>query len=322
MNRGTWLRLTGSFRALTLLAVIVLLGAVVPRAAAELEKPRVLVLVSNESAPYQQSVEGLTKRLDALGIGGGADIVRLNVESEGVDDILSSHIENKPNVIVAVGSLALQARLRNNFDAPTVATMILDDDEVKKAPRTAGICLRFPIETELQWVRKLLPDSKNIAVMYDPKENGALVERAKTVATRFGFQLQAHPVEAPRDLPGEMEDIARNADVLWGIPDQVVTTPQTARPILLFSFRNRIPLVGLSASWVKAGALFALERDYEDIGAQTAEVVASILSGTDPKSIAIAAPRKVVYQINLKTARQMKLSLPGEMIKGAAEVIE
>ena len=49
-------------------------------------------------------------------------------------------------------------------------------------------------------------------------------------------------------------------------------TPQTAEPILLSTLKNKIPLVGLSSSWVKAGALYALDRDYVDIGLQSGEL--------------------------------------------------
>ncbi|MFO0732606.1 MAG: ABC transporter substrate binding protein [Nitrospiraceae bacterium] len=54
-------------------------------------------------------------------------------------------------------------------------------------------------------------------------------------------------------------------------------TPHTAEPILLSTFRNKIPLAGLSTSWVKAGALYALDRDYLDIGSQCGEIAGKIL---------------------------------------------
>ncbi len=93
-----------------------------------------------------------------------------------------------------------------------------------------------------------------------------------------------------------------------------------AQAILLYSFRNRMPFSGLSASWVKAGALYALERDYEDMGAQCAEMAEKVARGRRPASLPPAKPRKVVYTLNLKTAEHLKLSLPPELVEGAAEV--
>jgi hypothetical protein len=59
-------------------------------------------------------------------------------------------------------------------------------------------------------------------------------------------------------LLGALAALTNSADVLWGIADDMVMTTETARSILLFSLRNRLPLIGLSGAWVKAGALMAL----------------------------------------------------------------
>ena len=86
--------------------------------------------------------------------------------------------------------------------------------------------------------------------------------------------------------------------------------------------RNRIPFVGLSQTWVKAGALYALDRDYEDIGAQCGELAVKILQGTSPSALPPVTPRKVVYSINLRTARHMKLDISPGALRDAQAVIE
>jgi putative ABC transport system substrate-binding protein len=99
-----------------------------------------------------------------------------------------------------------------------------------------------------------------------------------------------------------------------------VLSLQTAEAILLFSFRNRIPFTGLSNSWVKAGALYALDRDYLDIGAQCGEMAHRILSGAAPSALPPARPRKLTYAVNLRTAEHMKLEIPAALLKGAERV--
>jgi putative ABC transport system substrate-binding protein len=138
----------------------------------------------------------------------------------------------------------------------------------------------------------------------------------------MGLTLFAQAIETPRDIPGALNRLAGAVDVLWGLADHVVLSPETAQPLLLFSLRNRIPFVGLSASWAKAGALYALDRDYGDLGAQCGELAMAILDGRPPESLPPASPRKVVYAINLKTARHMKITLPDGLVRGAAEVFE
>ena len=167
-----------------------------------------------------------------------------------------------------------------------------------------------------------MPGQRNIGVLFNPAENQGRIDEATRAAKDMGLNLHARRVETPKDLPAALESLSNRADVLWGVADQVVLNPQTVRPILLFSLHNRIPFVGLSATWVKAGALYALDRDYGDIGRQCAEMAVKILQGTAPRSIAPAPPRKVVYSVNMKTARILKLDIQSGLLQGAVAVVD
>jgi putative ABC transport system substrate-binding protein len=157
-------------------------------------------------------------------------------------------------------------------------------------------------------------------VLFNTKENRDKVESAARVAQGLGLKLVMREVQTPRDLPQALDSMANQADALWGIADQMVLSPQTAEPILLFSLRNRIPLAGLSTSWVKAGALYALDRDYVDLGAQCGDMAMKVLQGARASSLPLTTPRKVLYSLNLKTANHMKLDIPQPLIDGAQQV--
>ena len=72
--------------------------------------------------------------------------------------------------------------------------------------------------------------------------------------------------------------------------------------------------------WVKAGALFSLDWDYRDLGAQCGEMALQVLHGVPPGSIPAAVPRKVLYSVNRNTAQQMKITIPGQFLQGARNV--
>lgn len=96
----------------------------------------------------------------------------------------------------------------------------------------------------------------------------------------------------------------------------------TAQAVLLFSFRNDIPFVGLSAARVKAGAIYALDWDYEDVGKQCGELAPKILNGARAGGIAPVSPRKLTYALNLKTARHMRAQIPDSLVRGAVQVFD
>ena len=80
-------------------------------------------------------------------------------------------------------------------------------------------------------------------------------------------------------------------------------------------------LAGLVLWLVAAGALYALDRNYADIGLQCGEVAGKILGGAKAGSIPVTGPRKVAYSLNLKTASVLNVEFPEDILKGAQQVI-
>jgi putative ABC transport system substrate-binding protein len=94
----------------------------------------------------------------------------------------------------------------------------------------------------------------------------------------------------------------------------------TAKEVLLASFRNKVPLIGVSDNWVKSGAFYALSWDYTDLGLQCADQAIKLLSGTPVRSIPPEHPRKVTYTINTKIAEHMNIDIPESLLKNAKMV--
>ena len=79
--------------------------------------------------------------------------------------------------------------------------------------------------------------------------------------------------------------------------------------------------MGLSSAYVRAGALFALDCDYDDIGKQAGEVALLILCGNSPYEVPITTPRKIYLSINQKTAERIGIEIPAALLKIAEEVV-
>jgi len=296
------------------------LGSPGPRWAHGAE-PRVLVLVSHSAPPYSDALAGFRDYLRQRGIAVTLDVQSLDGDGGKAAAIVQETRRSKPGLVVTLGSLATQAAAQGlGRDTPIVATLVVSADELRKAPNMTGVALEFPIETQLQWLKRFLPAARTVGVLYNPAENQPRIAAATPVAARMGLALEAQPVPSPRDLPLALESLGRRVDVLWSIPDTLVLNAQTAQQVLLFSLRQRLPFVGLSSAWAKAGALYALDWDYVDLGAQSGQLAGQILQGTLPGAIPVTSPRKVSYVINQRTATQMRLELPETLVRGAREL--
>lgn len=284
------------------------------------EDLRIAVITSQETPPYQDVASGFFDFLKKEGINADFDHYGLSGNAGKASQVISDIKKRPPRLILTIGTLATQIALREVDDTPIIAGLVSNMDTLRNSKNATGVVLDFPLVTQFEWMHKLLPEIKIIGVLYNPKENQAKIEAAIQAAKKEGLILLPKEVETPRALPDALESLARNVDLLWGINDQLVLSPQTAEAILLFSFRSGVPFVGLSSSWVKAGALYALDRDYKDLGAQCGELAIKILQGTKPSMLAIVPPRRTLYSLNQKTADHMKLEFSPLVMKNAQQV--
>jgi putative ABC transport system substrate-binding protein len=299
--------------AVALLLVFALCHASEGTAAPE----RIAVFISSSASPFDKAFTGFQNYLAQQGIDAEYDVYRLSGETAQAEKALENAKKSAPRLLLTFGSIAAEAATQSTSDTPVVACMVLRTDFIRRTANATGVGLEFPLETQLNWIQKILPQARTIGVIYSPDENEKQVAKAERIARNLGLTLEAIPVEAPEDVPPALSALSKNVDALWGIADTITLSPQLAKYVLLFSFRNKIPFIGPSDTWVKSGALYALDWDFEDLGAQCGNQAVRILQGVPAGSLTPATPRKAFYSLNLNTAEQMKITIPEEIIKKA-----
>jgi putative ABC transport system substrate-binding protein len=309
---------TCSLIAVLVLAVLCTVGG--SFAGGSAEEPRIVILTSSRAAPYEEALAGFQQALRQQGVRATFDVRSLEGETRRVSWVLQDIKQGGSALLLTLGTAATQRARQDITTVPIIASLVLSAEEFKGAPNMSGVTLEFPVALQLEWLRRFLPSAKTIGVIYNPKENQWRIETASRVAHELGLKLESQQVSDTRELPTALETLAKKIDVLWGVVDELVLTPQTAKHILLFSFQNRIPFVGLSTAWVKAGAVYALDWDYTDLGMQCGEMALKVLQGTSINALPPVVPRKVVYALNQKTARHMKIEIAEALVHGAREV--
>ena len=297
-------------------ALAVLLASFAPAAA----DGHVAVISSHDAGPHREIEEAFRRRLASEAGGISVETRILSDQGTSAGELVRQCRRENPRVIFTIGSLATRSTLHEVRDTPIVSSLTLMGDKLARASNATGVVLDFSEETELGWIRKILPAAGSVGVLYSPRENTAKVERAQEAAVALDLRIVPFEVSSPRDIPLALKNMSREVDVLWGISDRVLMAPGTARQIMLVTFRGRIPFVGLSPTWVKAGALYSLDRDYADIGAQSADLTARILDGTDLSELPPEPPRRIRYSLNRKTAEHLRIDIPRSILDGAREI--
>jgi len=281
---------------------------------------RVAVIMGLDETAFEGTLSGFQEELKKQGIKIYYDIYRIKGDPEKAREAILRIKTSQANLILCLGSLAADAAAKEITNIPILATLCLRLDAIKKAPNATGISLEIPLETQFKWVQRIAKDTKTVGVIYSNDENHKKVEAAARVASGMGMKLEAQEVSTPQDVTQALEKLSKKADILWTIADNLLSNPQIVKGIMLFSFKNKLPVIGLSLEWVKAGALYSLDWDYKDLGEQCGELAQKILGGASPSSLPPASPRKLTYSLNLNTAGQMKLNIAEELRHGAHKV--
>ena len=106
------------------------------------------------------------------------------------------------------------------------------------------------------------------------------------------------------------------------IPDTDIYFPKLVEHLLRESLKNKFPVIGLSSTYVEAGALVSFDCDYEDLGKQAAELAlaSGMLEGEKQVNTRFVRPRKVKLSLNLLTADILGIKVPPEVIEQASPV--
>ncbi len=86
--------------------------------------------------------------------------------------------------------------------------------------------------------------------------------------------------------------------------------------------KNQLPAVYPSLDFVQAGGLMSYGTNYTDLDRRAAVYVDKILNGAKPADLPVEQPTKFEFVINLKTARQIGLTIPPNVLARADKVVK
>ncbi|MDD5579470.1 MAG: ABC transporter substrate-binding protein [Methylobacter sp.] len=299
-----------------LLAAFLVLSIVPDNLFAAEKAVHVLVIANTAEEPYKQAIEGFEEQL-SLQLQARFTELILSLAINKSASVLAAIKDNNPDLIYTVGAESAELAMQSTLNIPIVSTLILNKNLFSGAKNITGVTLTYPLAIQLQWLKKFFPGQRKVAILYNPAENDKMIEDLRISAEQVGLDLVSIPVSTPKQLPYALEQLASNVEILLAIPDEIVMSPKTAKEVLLASFRNRVPLIGISDNWVKSGALYALSWDYEDLGKQSAFQAGKILKGSSIQNVVPEYPRKLTYTINMKIAEHMNVEISETLLKNA-----
>jgi ABC-type uncharacterized transport system substrate-binding protein len=176
----------------------------------------------------------------------------------------------------------------------------------------SALYLDQPVSRQLNLLRHALPGRKRVAALIGP-ESAPLLPRLRTAIGRAGLELQVEQVSEESEIVPALNRLLPNNDVLLALPDGVAYNRNTARPILLTTYRYQRPLVGFSQAYVTAGALVAVYTTPAQVARQAADLLRALPPGR-PVLGAPQYPSNFSVAVNRNVARSLGLDIPDESV--------
>jgi putative tryptophan/tyrosine transport system substrate-binding protein len=323
------------FAVSSILAVLLAIALGVPAEAQQPARiPRIGILIAASTSFYSARVEALRQRLRELGYVEGKNIVIEYRYAEGklerLPDLAAELVRLKVNVIVTAPTQAALAAKKASATIPIVFTDIASDPAgiglVSSLARPGGNITGLNVMApdldgkRLELLKEAFPKVARVACLWGSRGNLYLTE-LEAAAKALGLKLQSLPVRSLDDFERAFAQAKRDgAQALITTPSPLINTQQ--RQVLDFAAKNRLPAMYQTSEWVEAGGLMSYAPNFTDLWRRAADYVDKILKGVKPADIPVEQPRAFEFLVNLKTAKQIGLTIPPNVLARADKVIK
>jgi putative ABC transport system substrate-binding protein len=270
---------------------------------------RVTVVLSDDSAPYQEVYQVIRSFLDD-----GPHVLSRTYAAG-----LAASSLNDAQLAIAVGVRAAESVAALPVRTPVLAVLVPRTWYVKSGRArladsgrrgASAIYLDQPFERQAQLIRLAFPEARRVGVLLSTEQAGLATELDDALrAQQLDLVLGTLSDEARLIAP--LETVLSGADVLLAETDPLVYNRNTAQSLFLTSYRYRVPVLGYSRSLTRAGALVSLHSSPAQIGRQAAETVIAALQGGSVR-LPLPLPAYPAYfsiSINEQVARSLGYTL-------------
>jgi len=281
--------------------------------------PGALLMAFREGLHKKGYIEGQNIRLEVRATAGS---------SKTLLELAKELVDLKVDVIVAKFTPAVRAAMEATKTIPIVmapAGAPVETGLVASLARpggnvtgTSGTAAELGGK-RLELIRELLPSVKTVGVLASASDPFTKVFLGEMQAGAAKLALELRPVMVTRadELAAAFSTLQKDG------ADCVVIQPTLPEQQAIdMALKLRLPPFGLFPSTVEKGALMSYAPRDEDAYASAATYVDKILQGAKPAELPVEQPTTLKLVINLKTAKDLGLTVPQRLVATADDVIE
>jgi putative ABC transport system substrate-binding protein len=287
-----------------------------------------------QTGAFSANVEAFRQGMRKLGYIEGHNIIiefRSGERGAQLTQLANELVQQKVDVIVTSGPAARPAKMATetipivfNFSGDPVEAGFIDSLARPGRNMTGVTQLAFElVGKRLEILKEAVPGVSRVAVLASPLHPGEQRELRETQSTArgLGTTLQYNQVRDTAEVDAALDTIIKEkANALVIFPDPVTNGHQTQ--IVEFTVKRHLPSMFGRKEPVEAGGLASYGPILEELYRRIPMHVDKILKGAKPADLPVEQPTKFELVINLKTAKQIGVTIPQSVLIKADRVIQ
>lgn len=284
-----------------------------------------------EHPALDQSYEGFMAALKDNGFVEGdnmtVDYQNAQGDPSNCDTIANKFVNDHVDLILAIATNAAQAAANATQTTPIVLTAVTDPEysglvDSNEAPggNVTGTSDLTPVEAQIELLKDLFPEAKNVAVMFNGAEDNSIFQAnmAKKAIEDNGMTYIETSVSELNQIQQVVESLVGKADAIYIPTDNLLAEGMAT--VSMITNEKKIPVIVGEEGMCSNGGLATYGLSYYNLGYKAGEQAVAILKGEATPAetpIGYLPAEDCVLTINMDTVSALGIEIPQDLLAEA-----
>ncbi len=241
--------------------------------------------------------------------------------------IAKKFVGDDKDLIYTIATPASQAAVKETQSIPIIFNAVTDPVKAglvkaveSSGNNVTGVSDLIPVKTQIELLLKIVPKVKKLGIIYNAGEDNSrvLVEMTKGVAKELKLDLVDATVTNSGEVFAATQTLVGRVDGIYVIQDNTVVS--ALESVVKVANKNMIPVLVPGTPSVERGGLATVGTNYFNLGRMAGEQAVRIIKGGKPSEIPVAFAKDFDIFLNQKTADEIGIKFPEDLLKKAKKV--
>lgn len=274
------------------------------------KKIKIGILQIVEHVALDDARQGIIDALDSSIYKNKIQIDYKNAQGDfSTAQIISKELNEKVDIIVPISTASAQATVNNIKKKPIFFSEVANPEKIGILHKNVtGVSNKLPIDKHVALIKKLLPQTKKIGIVYNTSEENSFysAQEFENIATKQGYQVIIKGITKLDELNQALDVLLPKIDVLYTNNDNIIASSYSV--VVNKCNLNNKPIIASSKTFVNQGALACEDISDYEVGYKTGELIVKYLNGSPIEKIPYEKIENSKFYINEEIAKKFNIS--------------